>query len=530
MNKLNVILKASSIYLLAFSFSTYAQEFNSLKNVNSSFDEQNPYLSPQGELFFSRGFHPSNKGGETDLGDIWIANLDSENHWSKPQQALTLSTSANDVVIGFADPITLLVYHGGDSEKPQGIHQYRRFGSSWTYLRPLEIENFMNKSSLFSGKINSSGDLMLLSFEGNPTYGNEDIYILNKLSEEKWSFPKNLGPIINTHGQELSPIFSENEEGIFFSTNAIIKNQGLNIFFSKMIGNSWDHWSSPQALNELNSNASETSYLQIDSKTHLLCSTQNSEGFGDFIIFNFELPNTIYENNANTIETPLVTTTTIAQRENSDFSNSTEDKFDIPIFDEHIDLKVLNSENNHEINFEIFFIGDTADELSSLSVRSFSKKEWESKDWDNLMIKSPGFIPQYFSKVQWMNRQRYVFTLDPIKSGKKLILENIQFQKGTTDVLNLQNLEVLHELVIYLKNNPLEQIKIEGHTDNIGDPTLNKELSHQRAQTIRKIIMEHGISFQRIKIAGWGGTLPISSNDSEEGRKKNRRVEIQIEK
>jgi outer membrane protein OmpA-like peptidoglycan-associated protein len=529
MNKLNLMIKASSFYLLAFSFCANAQDFTSIKNVNSPYDEQNPYLTPQGELFFTRGFHPSNKGGNKDFGDIWLSTPNASQQLSKPIHLPEMSTTALDVVIGFTDHLTLLVYHGGDQEKTQGIHQYKRFGSSWNYFRPLQIDNFLNKSHLFSATINDKGDVMILSMEGNPTFGNEDIYVSFKISEEEWSTPQNLGTDINSERQELTPYYCGDSNLLVFSSNAAKGNQGMDIFMAKKSKDSWQSWSSPKAIFEINSPASETSFFALNNNGALFSSTKNSEGFGDFVFQKevsaiTDLPfdqKSIKYSSQKTIDEEHISPT------------FTEKAVSVPnegvVKQDIIELVVLNKNDNQAIPFEIFFIHENETSRAPLQQRQYIKSEWEGFSFESVMIRSKGFVPQYFNKEEWSQLNTHVFYLDPILAGKKLVLENIQFRQGTSDLAENQSLEVLDELVSYLSENPLVQIRIEGHSDNVGDPSLNKELSIQRANSIRVKIQEKGISFERIKIAGWGGTRPVQSNETEQGRIKNRRVEIHLE-
>jgi outer membrane protein OmpA-like peptidoglycan-associated protein len=72
------------------------------------------------------------------------------------------------------------------------------------------------------------------------------------------------------------------------------------------------------------------------------------------------------------------------------------------------------------------------------------------------------------------------------------------------------------------------EVLIEGHTDNQGDFNLNMELSENRVKEVKKYLVSRGISENRLQIKGWGSTKPIASNEIEETRKKNRRVEFTI--
>mgnify|MGYP003574338155 FL=1 len=85
---------------------------------------------------------------------------------------------------------------------------------------------------------------------------------------------------------------------------------------------------------------------------------------------------------------------------------------------------------------------------------------------------------------------------------------------------------MLDEAVGILKKNPAIKVEIDGHTDNVGPAAYNMELSERRANSIMKYFVDHGVNAERLTIKGFGLTKPAASNDTKEGRAKNRRVEL----
>lgn len=79
-----------------------------------------------------------------------------------------------------------------------------------------------------------------------------------------------------------------------------------------------------------------------------------------------------------------------------------------------------------------------------------------------------------------------------------------------------------------MKNNSSMEISINGHTDNQGSDSYNQKLSEQRAKSVYEYLLKKGINNNKIKYKGYGETVPLTNNDTEENRKKNRRVEIEI--
>jgi OOP family OmpA-OmpF porin len=109
--------------------------------------------------------------------------------------------------------------------------------------------------------------------------------------------------------------------------------------------------------------------------------------------------------------------------------------------------------------------------------------------------------------------------------GKVYIFNAIQFETGKSELLPEAYPE-LNKLIFYLKKNPSAKILITGHTDNEGNSTDNMKLSYDRAKAIMLYLISNEIDEKMISIEGKGDQFPIDSNASEEGREKNRRVEI----
>lgn len=109
--------------------------------------------------------------------------------------------------------------------------------------------------------------------------------------------------------------------------------------------------------------------------------------------------------------------------------------------------------------------------------------------------------------------------------GKKITLKESAFQSGKKE-LDVESMAILTLLSKYLTETPALEIEISGHTDNRGTPEQNLRLSTERANSIKEILVQTGISPQRIITRGYADLRPIAKNDTEFGRSQNRRVEI----
>ena len=117
---------------------------------------------------------------------------------------------------------------------------------------------------------------------------------------------------------------------------------------------------------------------------------------------------------------------------------------------------------------------------------------------------------------------------DTVKEGKAFTLNNIYFDQNRAD-LKEESKVVLDEFAEYLKENKNIVIEIQGHTDDAGQPNDNQNLSSDRAFTVFEYLRNIGVSKEQIAgHKGYGESKPVASNDTEEGRAKNRRTEFLI--
>lgn len=118
-------------------------------------------------------------------------------------------------------------------------------------------------------------------------------------------------------------------------------------------------------------------------------------------------------------------------------------------------------------------------------------------------------------------------TRQPLEEGKPIQLKDIYFEFDKYELMPRSYVE-LNKLLGILRDNPSMRIQIAGHTDNIGRSDYNKYLSRKRAKSVVLFLVENGISAGRLKYFGEGEAKPIATNDTEEGRFQNRRVEFVV--
>jgi OOP family OmpA-OmpF porin len=102
---------------------------------------------------------------------------------------------------------------------------------------------------------------------------------------------------------------------------------------------------------------------------------------------------------------------------------------------------------------------------------------------------------------------------------------NILFETGKSAIQN-ESLPIVNQIFELLNSDTELKISIEGHTDNVGDATANKKLSNDRAKSVMDALVAKGVDKTRLSFVGWGQEKPVADNRTDDGRTKNRRVEI----
>ena len=124
-----------------------------------------------------------------------------------------------------------------------------------------------------------------------------------------------------------------------------------------------------------------------------------------------------------------------------------------------------------------------------------------------------------------LERELAEFKAQETERGLVLTVGDVQFATNH-ETLTAEAMRKLYPLVTMLKEQPKRHIRIEGHTDSNGERSYNLDLSQRRADAVRDFLIENGIPAERITARGYGEENAIASNDTVEGRRENRRVEV----
>lgn len=524
-------------------FSAQAQSGQHVRidSVNSAYDEQNPRLSPEGKrLYFTRSGHPENVGGKIDKGDIWYSELTSDSTWTKARNAGSIINHPGlNGVAGFsADGKTIYLLNYFDPEGfaggtiRNGISKSTLENGEWTKPEKLKITYFANNSEYISASISPDEKVLILSMRSFDTFGNEDLYVTFKQGDS-WIQPRNLGSTINTFSEEWAPFLSADKTTLYFSSNGHGGMGSRDIFVSKRLDESWINWSKPVNLgSDINTKGVELGYsIPNQGSMAFFSSTQNSEGFGD--LFQYPLAETEQLVDEIAVDTPLA----------EDLPPEPEPQRETTPISEKVmvvmTLQVLDKETNEPVDASVkLSYSEEETVIKTAEIESEDKKwimSFEQGTRIVVDIAAEGYLnyhEEFLAEstapvIEAKGNSVEGFRLTPNTVGTKIQIEEILFAQGQAAFADsLQAQTSLTKLVTLMTANPDISIRLEGHTDNRGNPLRLKELSQSRVDAVRDYLVARGISASRIETIGLGSEQPIARNVNEEGRRQNRRVEF----
>lgn len=245
--------------------------------INSQGEEILPIVSQSGDsLFFSRAFHPDNDGGLYSGTDIWLSVKQKDGQWQMATNDLAKwNTDLNNVLIGINERDgTVYFNHPRSPEK--GIQFSRFVGGKWTKPQTIPIPGLTSDS--YQGfYITPDYSTLLISMNGEGSYGKEDIYVSERRNDG-WSKPINLGATINTEEFEIAPFLSKDKKKLFFASKGLNGASDSDIFMAERLYNSWTVWTKPVNLGApLNSEAFDAYFSITSDSTAIFTSNRDGE-------------------------------------------------------------------------------------------------------------------------------------------------------------------------------------------------------------------------------------------------------------
>lgn len=496
------VSEKSFVYFLASSkFSSEAInkkiEFNpkkmSIETINRFPHNSRPTLTANGETMV---YSVRSEIGRVDENIVWATKTDGDWEQSESISGM-INTPANEGMPTISGDGKTLVFTSCDNRSDCDLYISHYNGGEWD--KPQNLKQLNSGSWDSEASLSADGKAIVFSSNRKGGYGGFDLYFSKQNEDGKWSFPRNLGPEVNTFTNEVTPFLHASGNRIYFASLGHPGFGGYDLFYTDKLLNRW------QGVTNLG-----TPINTVDNEGALFVTTDAKKGYFEqytkehnrafSVIYEFDMPKELLPSNKSMYLTGIVTNA----KTNAALKSS---------------IIVLDLESRDTIGR----VESSADKGNYTVVLT------EGHEY-MLWAKSDGYLfysENFEMKNTEVNNHELNISLIPIEGkGEKIEMKNIFFNSGSFELLSKSFVE-LDLLTGYLKEKKIV-VEIQGHTDNVGGAAANLLLSENRAKSVKEYLIKKGVAVSQLKSKGLGETQPISTNDSVQGKAKNRRIEFKI--
>ena len=378
--------------------------------------------------------------------------------------------------------------------------------TGWT--QPVPFSASINSSDWDAQPcISADGKTLFFSSMRPGGKGGRDLWFTTRQAGGKWSKPENLGATINTDLDEQTPFLHPDGQTLYFTSNGL-PGMGENDLY--LVRRQPDGtWGTPQNLGyPINTKANEgTLTVSLDGRTaYFAANRPDSQGGID--IYQFEMP-------ANARPQPV----TYARAKVKDAVTGKPLIAKVEFTDLKTGLSYVSANTKSDGSFLVCL---PAGKDYALNVNK-EKYLFYSENFN--LVESATFDKPFLLNIELQPIGSDPDAIAPV--SKPIALRNVFFETGSAALLPSSAAE-LDRLASLLTEVPTLRIQINGHTDNVGDDGSNLKLSEARAKSVYDYLAAKNVAADRLKFKGYGEAQPIETNDTPEGRSRNRRTEFVV--
>lgn len=575
------------IFSMAVVTGSFCQQFsarhefvNMGKEVNTHYHEAAPVISPDGNtLYFFVDGHPENRHGSDGSQDIWMSRKDESGEWGAPEHlGSPFNDSRSNQVFTVLKDGTLFI-KGGKGRDEKGFSLVS--GRVQTELKVKDFDK-MNNGRFYGASISEDRKHMIIYFSERQGSSVSDLYVSHAQSDGSWSTPLKLK--ISHSMDDFAPFIAPDQKTMYYASGrpGAGRQGGTDIYVTKRLDDTWENWSEPvNAGKPVNTSAMDF-YFSMDENGNAFVSRSNTRiDGGNLDLFclvsreiKINLVGTIFDEKTKatipaavelripdkdpaametgydgTFETSIPEVNEYSLHVSSDGYLPKDQTFQLPAFDRDTTLlvdvyltpvkkklmltgEVFNKKTNEKMTARLdISVREHRDvNLTLQAADGGYQKEVSKLGWYIISASAEGFINSTDSV--WINSAdvtpvvKDIF-LQPIEVGVTVRLKNVYFDFDKT-TLKDESYPELNKVVSFLQDNATVEIEIAGHTDYKGSDDYNRDLSQGRCQSVVDYLISQGIDSYRLTAQGYGESRPIDTNETDEGRANNRRVEFTV--
>lgn len=464
------------------------------KEINSSHPEYLPILSIDGsELIFTRRLTGTNE-------DFYVSKKDSSGWGMAKPAGGNINTPQSEAAQTLSADGEWMIYAASGREDSYGnydLYMAQKTNEEWedVYHFGLGIN-----TDQWEAQPSLSPDRKDLYFASRRPggFGGIDIYVSHLKPNGYYSQPENMGPGINTSGDDQCPFIHADNQTLYFTSNGWLGYGDDDLFVVRKQPNG--EWGKPENLGyPINTIEKEgTMCIAADGKTAYYAADRN-DSYGGLDIYSFELREDVR---------PVKTLWVKGKITDKNTGKPVVSTLELNNLATHQTISHIQTDDAGNYFMTLPVGKDYAFNVNSKGYLFYS---------DNFLMANKSPDSTYIKNI----------LLEPIASNASVVLKNIFFEVNKYE-LNPESQTELDNLVRLLNENPTMEIEISGHTDNVGKPSDNMILSNNRAKAVVNFLISKKINPGRLVAKGFGETKPLADNKTEAGRLQNRRTEMRV--
>lgn len=497
-------------------FVTDTEPKNLGQNVNSHYVDKSPCISPDGKtLYFVREDAQGAFGGQ----DIYFSECMDNGTWSKAENiGRPLNNQANNFVNAvMPDNNTLMAINSYERSSMDEVLAFTyRTQNGWSTPRTKSIQKLQNVGRWVSFDLAADGKTIVFSMWRPDSYGGRDLYVSFMQADGNFSKPKNLGSTINTMGNEHCPFLAADGRTLYFDTDGHPGYGGRDIFMAKRLDDSWTNWEVPKNLGPTINTKEADEGLVIPASGEYAYFVSNKDSYGGYDIYSLKMPKALRPD-----PTAMITGFVVDCFDQSGIPTT------IRVYKER-ELKENAYARTSPINgkFKLALAGGAKYKIVADYNNALEKSNSDTIEIDltNLEAYEEREIePICFERKRKPNEPVKI----PIRAQHTPSFESVYFDHDEYSLTN-EAIAILNQMADTLQVYASIDIEVLGHTDSNGSYSYNWTLAMNRSAAVITYLEQKGIDRSRFAFKGFGETKPVETNETNEGRATNRRVEFRV--